>query len=114
MTKIDKRYSEFLSEIKSRIIKSRYQASRVVNTELIKLYWNIGKSLLEKRLVESWGAKILEKVSNDLSSSFPEMRGFSVRNLKYMRFFAETWSEEEIGQQVVAQLPFISKKCDIS
>lgn len=106
MSKIDKPYVEFLSELKSKISQSRYRAVRAVNQELILLYWEIGKSILEKQSVEKWGSKVLERLSVDLSGDFPEMKGFSVRNLKYMRFFAETWSEKPIGQQPVAQLPW--------
>lgn len=104
MSKIDQSYVEFLSELKSKISQSRYRAVRAVNQELILLYWEIGNSILEKQKIEKWGSKVLERVSVDLSKDFPDMKGFSVRNLKYMRYFAETWTEKPIGQQAVAQL----------
>lgn len=106
MSKIDKTYVEFLSELKSKISQSRYRAVRAVNQELILLYWEIGNSILEKQEIEGWGTKIIDRLAQDLSTLFPEMKGFSVRNIKYMRLFAETWSDKSIVQQVVAQLPW--------
>jgi predicted nuclease of restriction endonuclease-like (RecB) superfamily len=106
VNKIDTSYLKFLIQLKTRISEARYQAARTVNQDLILLYWDIGNSILEKQKVEGWGSKIVQKISTDLNQSFPEMKGFSVRNLKYMRLFAETWNDKAIVQQLVAQLPW--------
>lgn len=70
------------------------------------LYWQIGRDVLVRQAEQGWGAKVIERLSHDLRTAFPDMKGFSPRNLKYMRQFAEAWPEESIVQQVVAQLPW--------
>lgn len=101
-----KDYQSFIEEIKTRILSSRYQAARAVNKELILLYHHIGTQILEKQKAQGWGAKVIEHLSKDLKSNFPEMKGFSSRNLKYMRQFAELYPDLEFVQQAVAQLPW--------
>lgn len=103
---LTKDYQNFIEDIKSRILTSRYQAARAVNTELILLYHHIGTQILEKQKAQGWGAKVIEHLSKDLKSHFPEMKGFSPRNLKYMRQFAELYADFEFVQQVAAQLPW--------
>jgi predicted nuclease of restriction endonuclease-like (RecB) superfamily len=103
--KIDKNYLEFLGQLKTRISKSRYQVARTVNQELILLYWDIGNSILDKQKVEGWGQSIIPQLSIDLKKAFPDMKGFSPRNLGYMKEFAQIWSAEAILQQPVAKLP---------
>jgi predicted nuclease of restriction endonuclease-like (RecB) superfamily len=76
-----------------------------VKRELVVLYWQIGHDILARQERESWGAKIIDRLAADLKASFPEMKGFSPRNLKYVRAFAEAWPEEAIVQQLVAQIP---------
>jgi predicted nuclease of restriction endonuclease-like (RecB) superfamily len=97
-------YAEFLAELKQRIEKAQLRASLAVNGELILLYWQIGREILLRQDRESWGAKVIDRLAADLKGSFPEMRGFSPRNLKYMRAFAEAWAEEEFVQAVLAQI----------
>jgi predicted nuclease of restriction endonuclease-like (RecB) superfamily len=99
-------YQSFIEDIKTRILSSRYQAARAVNKELILLYHHIGTQILEKQKAQGWGAKVIEHLSRDLKSNFPEMKGFSSRNLKYMRHFAELYPDLEFVQQVAAQLPW--------
>lgn len=70
------------------------------------LYWLLGRDILARQQQQGWGAKVIERLSADLRSSFPEMKGFSPRNLKYVRAFAEAYSEESFVQQVVAQIPW--------
>jgi len=77
-----------------------------VNRELVVLYWSIGRDILSRQENEGWGAKIIDRLSEDLAKAFPEMRGFRARNLKYMRAFAEAYPDQEFVQQVVAQLPW--------
>lgn len=78
------------------------------NAALILLYWEIGRSILQRQQSEGWGAKIIDRLSHDLKTAFPDMSGFSPRNLKYMRKFAEVWPDKEIVQRTVAQIPWRS------
>ena len=99
-------YPAFLQELKQRIRESQVRASLSVNRELVMLYWRIGRDILVRQERENWGAKIIDRLAADLKKAFPEMKGFSPRNLKYMRAFAEAWPEEEFVQQAVAQIPW--------
>ena len=99
-------YAQFLADLKSRIKAAQLRASVAVNRELVLLYWQIGRDILERQLRERWGAKVVDRLAADLKREFPDMKGFSVRNLKYMRRFAEVWNEDEFVQQVAAQLPW--------
>lgn len=99
-------YTRWLSELKSRINSARLRASFAVNRELVLLYWQIGKDILERQAREGWGAKVIERLAHDLRVAFPEMKGLSARNLKYMRAFAEAWPDEAFVQGVLAQLPW--------
>lgn len=101
-----KPYMEFLNSLKKEIQQARLRSHLAVNKEIIYLYWKIGKEILERQQNESWGSKVIEQVSQDLRHSFPEMKGLSVTNLKYMRMFAGEYSLEEISQQPVDQLPW--------
>lgn len=102
----DHEYKSFIKELKATIRSTRLRVALSVNQDVIKLYWNIGRQVIEKQEKLSWGAKFLETLSKDLNSEFPETAGFSVRNLKYMRQFAEAYPTLEFGQQSVAQLPW--------
>ncbi|MGA1836584.1 PDDEXK nuclease domain-containing protein [Herbiconiux sp. 11R-BC] len=100
-------YKLVLEALKSRVRAAQMQAQRRVNTELIELYWAIGHTLDVRQTVGSWGTGVLNRVADDLRSEFPDMRGFSRSNLKYMRAFAQAWPESEpIGQQAAGQLPW--------
>ena len=99
-------YATLLVELKRRIGTARARAVLAANAEQIALYHDIGKELLARRAHEGWGAKVLDRLAADLSHAFPEMRGFSARNLKYMRYFAEHCPDGRIGQQAAAQLPW--------
>ncbi len=70
------------------------------------LYWQIGNDILIRQAQQGWGAKVIERLAQDLRSAFPDMKGFSPRNLKYMRAFAEAWPDAELVQQAAAQLPW--------
>ena len=106
MTKniINVEYSKFLADLKERVASSRYKAALSVNKELILLYHHIGMQILEAHEQQGWGAKVIDQLSKDLVSEFPEMKGFSVRNLKYMRKFAEEYPDPQFVQEVLAQL----------
>lgn len=99
-------YPELLAGLKTRIRQARVKAALAVNSELVLLYWNIGRDILSRQEREGWGAKVLDRLSADLRMSFPGRRGLSVRNLKYMRDLAREWPDGSIGQQLVAQLPW--------
>ena len=99
-------YGAWLAELKHRIHTSRQRATLAVNRELIMLYWRIGKDILARQEAQGWGAKVIDRLAHDLRNAFPDMKGFSARNLKYMRMFAETWPDKQIVQQAVAQLPW--------
>lgn len=98
------RYLEVLEEIKARVHEARIRASLSVNRELVLLYWEIGRLILHRQKAEGWGAKVIDRLSADLSREFPEQKGFSSRNLKYMRAFAETYPTREFVQEVLAQI----------
>ncbi|WP_341752554.1 MULTISPECIES: YhcG family protein [unclassified Candidatus Tisiphia] len=97
-------YKEFLEQLKARVATSRYKAALSVNKELIILYHHIGSEILHRQQQYGWGAKVIDKLSCDLISAFPEMKGFSTRNLKYMRQFAEEYPDSAFVQEVLAQL----------
>jgi len=99
-------YDDFLRDLKQRIRTAQVRAVLAVNRSLVLLYWQIGRDILTRQQQQGWGAKVIERLSADLRSSFPEMKGFSPRNLKYMRAFAEAYLEESFVQQVVAQIPW--------
>ena len=99
-------YAEWLADLKGRIHTAQQRATLAVNRELVLLYWQIGRDILERQTVQGWGAKVVDRLAADLRAAFPGMNGFSPRNLKYMRAFAQAWPDEPIVQQVVAQLPW--------
>ncbi len=99
-------YESLLQDLKRRIRESQLRASVSVNRELVLLYWRIGRDILVRQDLERWGAKVIDRLTKDLKQAFPDMKGFSPRNLKYMRTFAETWPDESVVQQVAAQIPW--------
>lgn len=103
---IPQNYDLFLRDLKDRIRTAQVRASLAVNQELILLYWQIGKDILQRQQQEGWGAKVIERLAHDLKREFPTVGGFSSRNLKYMRAFAEAYPDEEIVQRYAAQIPW--------
>ena len=99
-------YLQFIEEIKKEIQKQRISVVMNANAGMICLYWNIGRAILEKQEEEGWGTKVIDRMSKDLKTAFPEMSGFSSRNIKYMRKLAQCWVDYEIVQRVVAQIPW--------
>ncbi len=99
-------YPAWLTELKSRIHSAQQRAALAVNRELVLLYWQIGQDILMRQNQQGWGAKVIERLARDLREAFPEIKGFSTRNLKYMRYFAEHCPNQKIGQQAAAQLPW--------
>ena len=101
-----KSYQDLLTRLKNQIRTAQVRAAVAVNQELVLLYWGIGNEILKRQKEEGWGTQVIERLARDLRSEFPDMQGFSLRNLKYMRAFAEAWPDEPIVQQPAAQLPW--------
>ena len=99
-------YTAWVTELKQRIQSAQQRASLSVNLELVLLYWQIGRDILARQQAQGWGAKVIDQLAKDLTAAFPDMKGFSRRNLLYMRSFAEQWPDAEFVQQAVAQIPW--------
>jgi predicted nuclease of restriction endonuclease-like (RecB) superfamily len=97
-------YQHLVEQIKALVTQTRAKTLISVNHQLLQLHWHIGKMIIEQQIAKGWGAKIIDQLAKDLSLSFPDTKGFSVRNLNYMRKFAEAYPDFQIVQPVVAQL----------
>lgn len=100
----DKYYSELLEELKTTIQQARLRAIVNVNTQMIKMYWDIGKSILARQNDKGWGAKVIDNLAKDLKTEFPDLKGISTRNLKYMRKFAFEYQDFAFVQGKLAQI----------
>ena len=105
-TPIPANYNVILEELKTRVYSARMRATLAANNELVGLYLEIGRKILEQQGREGWGAGVINKLADDLRAAFPDMKGFSPRNLSYMRQAAEIFGEHPILQQLVAKLPW--------
>lgn len=99
-------YPELLENLKNRIRSAQVKAVVAVNRELLLLYWDIGRAILERQRQEGWGAKVIDRLGDELRRAFPSMKGLSPRNIKYMRAFAEAYPQAEFVQQAAAQIPW--------
>ncbi|MBI4752731.1 MAG: DUF1016 domain-containing protein [Acidobacteria bacterium] len=99
-------YPDWLASLKQRINHARQQVLLAANQEQIRLYHQIGTDILERQNRQGWGAKVIDRLSSDLREEFPKMKGFSSRNLKYIKYFAQVCPDLQIGQQTAAQLPW--------
>ncbi|MDR6450365.1 UNVERIFIED_ORG: putative nuclease of restriction endonuclease-like (RecB) superfamily [Burkholderia sp. 1263] len=99
-------YAAWLNDLKARVASARQRAALAVSRDLVLLYWQIGRDIAQRQQAQGWGAKVIDRLARDLRSAFPDMRGFSPRNLKYMRAFAQAWPDGEFVQQAAAQLPW--------
>lgn len=99
-------YGDLLAKIKQRIGTERLRTVMAANSAMVMLYWDIGGLILERQEREGWGARVIDRLSEDLREAFPDMRGLSPRNLKYMRAFAAAWPEGAIVQEVLARIPW--------
>jgi predicted nuclease of restriction endonuclease-like (RecB) superfamily len=97
-------YAAWLADLKARIRQERLRVVLASNAVMVLLYWDIGQSILDKQSDQGWGSRVIDRLAADLREAFPEMKGFSPRNLKYMRAFAAAWPERQIVQHTVAQL----------
>ena len=99
-------YPRVLADLKAQIRSAQWTAARVVNTQVIELYWAIGKAILDRQNTAGWGAKVIDQLAVDLSLAFPGSKGFSRRNLHYMRRLVEAWPGRAFVQQPAAQMPW--------
>jgi len=97
-------YAAWFADLKSRIHQERLRVVLASNAVMVMLYWDLGSSILEKQSAQGWGSRVIDRLSTDLREAFPEMKGFSPRNLKYMRAFAAAWPDRQIVQASLAQL----------
>ena len=109
-------YSQFFVEIKERIHRCQYETAKVVNQEIIQLYWDIGRSITEKQQLLGWGKSVVETLSEDLQKEFPGITGFSSRNIWYMQQFYSEYKDNTILQPLVAEISWskhlvIMSKC---
>jgi len=115
-------YKQWLIDLKGRIRQSQIKAAIKVNTELLRLYWDLGQDIVARQMETSWGSGFFEQLSKDLRSEFPDMQGFSERNLLYVKQFYLFYSQatqkfhqlgEEIPPQLAAELQVSEKQGDI-
>lgn len=99
-------YAEWLVSLKERIRFAQQRAVLAANSEMIILYWQLGRDILGRQSQQGWGAKVVDRLSGDLRREFPELKGFSPRNLKYMRAFAAAWPDASFVQEALAQMPW--------
>jgi len=100
-------YADLLADLKARVRATQFRAARAANTEVLRLYWSIGRDILERQQSTGWGSKVVTRLAADLRREFPDQRGWSASNLKNMRRVAEAWPTlEEFGQQPVGRLPW--------
>jgi len=97
-------YASLLTEVKERIRSAQYNALKTVNKELVSLYWDIGKSIVERQKIEGWGKSVVQQLAADLQAEFPGIRGFSVQNLWYMRQFYLEYHDEPKLQPLVGEI----------
>ena len=100
---VNDEYKAWIEDIKKRIKQSQIKAAVKVNYELLELYWGIGRDIVAKQKHAKWGDAFLATMSKDLQKSFPDMSGFSVQNLKSIRYWYKFYNSEENGLQPVSQ-----------
>ncbi len=106
-------YRQFVTDLKSRIASARLSAARRVNSELVTLYWDIGRGIVEKQQALGWGESVVEMVATELRAAFTDMSGFSPRNLRDMKRFYLAYSDAEFWRQPVARFNANSPKTEI-
>lgn len=100
-------YAELLADLKARVRSTQFRAARAANTEVLRLYWSIGRDILDRQEIAGWGSKVVTRLAGDLQREFPDQRGWSRSNLLYMRRAAEVWpTEAEFVQHVAGRLPW--------
>jgi len=112
----DQDYAQLLLEVKARVRSAQYAALKAVNTELVGLYWDIGRMIARRQKMAGWGRSVVENLSADLRREFPGVAGFSVQNLWYMRQFYLEYHGHERLQPLVGEIAWahnlaIMSKC---
>jgi len=97
-------YARTLETIKRRIREERLRTVLSANAAMVLLYWDIGRFILDRQKISGWGARVIDRMAHDLRQAFPDMQGFSPRNLKYMRAFSAAWPQKAIVQEALAQI----------
>ena len=97
-------YGAVLEDIKTRIRQAQVAALRAVNRELVNLYWEIGRLIIERQQGESWGKSVVEQLAADIRAEFPGLSGFSARNVWYMRNFYAHYRDNQKLQPLVAEI----------
>ncbi len=87
-------YAELLEQLKARVRTSQVRAARAANSELLGLYWSVGRDILDRQEQAGWGGRVIDRLATDLRAEFPDQRGWSRRNLHYMRALAEAWPRD--------------------
>ena len=111
-------YAQLLAEVKERVRSAQYAALKAVNTELVGLYWDLGRMIVERQEQAGWGKGVVERPSQDLRREFPGVAGFSVQNLWYMRQFHMEYREHEKLQPLVGEVAWahnmviMERRCD--
>jgi len=116
MTPLPADYNQLLADVKERIRSAQYAALKAVNTELVGLYWDLGRMIVERQVGETWGKSVVEKLSADLQREFPAVGGFSASNLWRMKAFFELYREDEKLAPLVREIAWahnlaIMSKC---
>lgn len=101
-------YKTLIEDLKNDIRSQRVRTVMSASVDMICLYWRIGKAVSERQAELGWGSRVADRMSEDLRRAFPDMSGFSARNLKYMKKFAECWPDYELVQRTVALIPWRS------
>ncbi len=99
-------YAEMLGKIRQRIREERLRVVMAANSAMVLLYWDIGRVILDRQQREGWGARVIDRLAVDLREGYPDMKGFSARNLLFMRGFAAAFPDSAIVKQLVSQLPW--------
>jgi predicted nuclease of restriction endonuclease-like (RecB) superfamily len=106
LKKVPAGYMKLLEDLKERVRSARIRAGLAVNRELILLYWEVGRRIIEQQKSLGWGTMVVERLARDLQNAFPDMKGFSRANLLYMPAFAEAYPDGSIVQQIAGQIPW--------
>jgi predicted nuclease of restriction endonuclease-like (RecB) superfamily len=99
-------YAAFLADLKTRVERERLRVVVAANSALVLLYWDLGKAILDRQAAEGWGAKVIDRLASDLAEAYPDRKGWSPRNPKYMRAFVAVWPDHAFVQQAAAQIPW--------
>jgi len=99
-------YGITLKSLEKLVRQARTRVILSANSALITLYWEIGRTILERQTRESWGTKVVDRLAHDLRRSFPDMQSFSPRNLRFMRSFAAEFPDAGIVKQLVSHSPW--------